>query len=71
MAKLRPASRNWLRLKHEITARQVGLSPAFFDKYMYGKKLKVVGQDRFGYYHVQDPSDPREKLMIHTNHIIK
>jgi len=71
MAKLRPASRNWLRLKHEITARQVGLSPAFFDKHLYGQKLKVLGHDRFGYYYVEDPSNQRNSLPIHTNWIIK
>lgn len=69
--KVRLAQRKWVQLRFDITPRQVGLSPSFFDKYLSGQKLTVVGTEDF-YYLVKDPSNPFGKaLMIHYNHIIK
>jgi hypothetical protein len=68
---VRLAQRKYVQLRFDITPRQVGLSPQFFDKYLAGQKLTVVGTEDF-YYLVQDPSNPGGKpLMIHNNHIIK
>lgn len=69
--KVRLAPRKWVQLRFDITPKQLGLSPQFFDKYLAGQKLTVVGTDDF-YYLVKDPSNPLgEPLMIHLNHIIK
>lgn len=68
---VRLAERNWLQLRGEITARHLGVSPAFFDKHLFGQRLEVLGTDDF-YYVVRDPSNRFSKpLLIHTNHIIK
>jgi hypothetical protein len=69
--RVRLIQRNWLQLKFDVQPEQIGLSPKFFDRYLAGRKLTVVGTDDF-HYLVQDPSNKSgDPIMIHTNHIIK